>query len=208
MVSALERGELLERIDRFFELRLLEIGPSLDEVGQVLVRGNSEELFRLGDGPVVISPQIEKLSHEDSSPERSGSSSRACLASWRASPSRPSAASSKAYQGRGSAFSGSVWIARRSCCSALAQAIERVLTGDRKARAERTAIQSRVDMLTPRERGVLALVVTGMLNKQIGSELGAGEKTIKVHRGRVMEKMEAQSVPDLVWMAARVGIRT
>ena len=59
--------------------------------------------------------------------------------------------------------------------------------------------------LTPREREVFALVASGLLNKQVGYELGATEKTIKVHRARVMEKMEASSLADLVRMAGRLG---
>ena len=61
-------------------------------------------------------------------------------------------------------------------------------------------------MLTPRETQVFALVVTGMLNKQIASELGIAEKTVKVHRGRVMEKMRAGSVAELVRLADAVGV--
>jgi FixJ family two-component response regulator len=61
-------------------------------------------------------------------------------------------------------------------------------------------------MLTPREAQVFALVVTGMLNKQIAAELGIGEKTVKVHRARVMEKMRAGSVAELVRLADRVGV--
>jgi len=60
--------------------------------------------------------------------------------------------------------------------------------------------------LTPREREVFEHVVKGMLNKQIAYDLGTSEKTIKVHRGRVMQKMEAESLADLVRMAGRVGI--
>ena len=71
-------------------------------------------------------------------------------------------------------------------------------------RAERAELQGRFDTLTPREREVLALVVTGILNKQIADQLGAAEKTIKVHRGRVMEKMRAHSVPDLVHMVEKL----
>jgi FixJ family two-component response regulator len=71
-------------------------------------------------------------------------------------------------------------------------------------RAERAAVQSRFATLTPREREVLALVVTGRLNKQIADDLGAAEKTVKVHRGRVMEKMQARSVADLVRMAQKL----
>lgn len=58
--------------------------------------------------------------------------------------------------------------------------------------------------LSPREREVFALVVTGLLNKQVAAQLGASEKTIKIHRGRVMAKMHASSLADLVIMAARL----
>ena len=61
--------------------------------------------------------------------------------------------------------------------------------------------------LTPREREVMALVVSGMLNKQVGGELGISEITVKAHRGQVMRKMNAGSLPDLVTMAARLGLR-
>jgi FixJ family two-component response regulator len=63
-----------------------------------------------------------------------------------------------------------------------------------------------VDTLTPRERGVMALVVTGMLNKQIAAALGTREKTVKVHRARVMQKMRVSSVAQLVLMAEKVGL--
>jgi len=62
--------------------------------------------------------------------------------------------------------------------------------------------------LTPREREVMALVVTGLLNKQIGGELGISEITVKTHRGNVMRKMRADSLPDLVKMAARLRLAT
>ena len=66
-------------------------------------------------------------------------------------------------------------------------------------------IERRLATLTPRERQVLDLVVKGMLNKQIAGELGAAEKTIKVHRGRVTRKMEADSVAQLVRMMQVAG---
>jgi two-component system, LuxR family, response regulator FixJ len=72
--------------------------------------------------------------------------------------------------------------------------------------AERTRIQNLVDALTPREREVLALVVLGKLNKQIAAKLGASEKTIKVHRGRVMQKMQVFSVAELVRLTENLGL--
>jgi len=76
----------------------------------------------------------------------------------------------------------------------------------RDARAGRAQVEKRLATLTPREAQVMSLVVTGKLNKQIAAELGAAEKTIKVHRARVMRKMEVGSVAELVQAAARVGI--
>jgi FixJ family two-component response regulator len=76
----------------------------------------------------------------------------------------------------------------------------------RRAQAELDDILQRLATLTPREREVLAHVVSGQLNKQIAGDLGTVEQTIKVHRARVMEKMRAQSVADLVRMAERAGI--
>ena len=75
----------------------------------------------------------------------------------------------------------------------------------RAERAERAMLGERMASLTPRERQVLRLVVTGMLNKQIADKLDIAEKTVKVHRGRVMEKMQAGSVADLVRMTAKLG---
>ena len=66
------------------------------------------------------------------------------------------------------------------------------------SRAEKAEVQRRIQTLTPREREVLGLVVKGLLNKQIAAELGAAERTVKVHRGRVMQKMQVQSVAELV----------
>jgi len=91
--------------------------------------------------------------------------------------------------------------------AAIEQAVARTLA-DRRREARQTEIQKRIATLTPREAAVFALVVTGMLNKQIGSELGIGEKTVKVHRGRVMEKMQAGSLADLVRLAGEGNVIT
>jgi RNA polymerase sigma factor (sigma-70 family) len=72
--------------------------------------------------------------------------------------------------------------------------------------AQRKKVRERLATLTPREFDVLKLVIGGMLNKQIASQLGTSEATIKVHRGRVMEKMEVKSVAELVILAQRAGI--
>jgi FixJ family two-component response regulator len=91
----------------------------------------------------------------------------------------------------------------------LLRAIRQAIARDgrqRIERAEREAIAARHATLTPREREVMALVVTGRLNKQIAAELGTAEKTIKVHRHRVMEKMGVASVADLVRAAERLGM--
>ncbi|HEV3347795.1 MAG TPA: response regulator, partial [Methylomirabilota bacterium] len=69
-----------------------------------------------------------------------------------------------------------------------------------------TAVRNCIATLTPREAEVFALVVTGMLNKQIGAQLGIVEKTVKVHRARVMEKMQAGSLAQLVQLAGTGGI--
>ena len=67
-------------------------------------------------------------------------------------------------------------------------------------------LREKYEKLTPRERQVFALVVSGLINKEVAWELGVCEKTIKVHRARVVEKMKARSLPDLVRMAGRLGI--
>lgn len=77
---------------------------------------------------------------------------------------------------------------------------------ERAARSDVYVIRKRLESLSPREREVLAHVVSGELNKQIGHRLGVTEKTIKVHRGQVMRKMEAESLADLVRMAEKLGI--
>jgi FixJ family two-component response regulator len=85
---------------------------------------------------------------------------------------------------------------KRAVAMALARAMR-----DHGRRREYESILGRVKLLTPREREVMTLVVAGRLNKQIADELGTVEQTVKVHRGRVMEKMQADSLPDLVRMA-------
>jgi len=70
------------------------------------------------------------------------------------------------------------------------------------------ALKECYESLTQREREVMVLVVSGLLNKQVGGELGISEITVKAHRGQVMRKMNADSLPDLVTMAARLGLRT
>lgn len=91
----------------------------------------------------------------------------------------------------------------------LLDAVGRALTKDVKALSEesRTAeVLDRVKLLTPRETEVFALVVTGMLNKQIAADLHITLKTVKVHRARVMDKMKAKSLADLVRLADRAGV--
>ena len=79
--------------------------------------------------------------------------------------------------------------------------------GRERTRRENAELQARYRSLTPREREVLALVSAGLLNKVIADRLGAAEKTVKIHRGRVMEKMSASSVADLVRMVERLGLQ-
>jgi FixJ family two-component response regulator len=74
-----------------------------------------------------------------------------------------------------------------------------------RGEAEMQALRERYDTLSRREREVMALVVNGLLNKQIGGELGISEITVKAHRGRVMEKMKVRSLADLVKLNARLG---
>ena len=93
---------------------------------------------------------------------------------------------------------------------ALLNAIRQALERSRVALdqdAEIKALRDRYASLTPRERQVMALVVSGLLNKQVGGELAISEITVKAHRGQVMRKMKAESLPDLVTMAARLGLQ-
>ena len=90
----------------------------------------------------------------------------------------------------------------------LIDAINIAIKKNKKFRTEQAEIKDlrrRVDSLTPREHEVFILVVSGMLNKQIAFDLGLSEKTVKVHRARVMDKMKAKSLADLVRMAEKAG---
>ncbi|WP_256734962.1 response regulator [Variovorax sp. dw_954] len=92
----------------------------------------------------------------------------------------------------------------------LLAAIGNAIEGSRAALAQTEGLRSlraAHASLSRREREVMELVVSGLLNKQVGGELGISEITVKAHRGRVMQKMNAGSLPDLVNMAARLGLR-
>jgi FixJ family two-component response regulator len=91
----------------------------------------------------------------------------------------------------------------------LLDVIHRALRRDRVVREKQrrlAELQERYSLLSAREREVMSLVVSGLLNKQIAAELGASETTVKTHRGHVMQKMEAKSLPDLVRMADSLKI--
>ena len=91
----------------------------------------------------------------------------------------------------------------------LLEAVQRAISRHRLTRDQRASLrllQSRYELLTPREREVFPLVAGGLLNKQVAAELNASEKTIKVHRGQLMQKMEAQSLSDLIRMAEQLGV--
>ena len=91
----------------------------------------------------------------------------------------------------------------------LVRAIDSAIEMDREARAknaELDEIKKRYAKLTPRERQVLPHVVSGLLNKQTAGELGTSEITIRIHRGQIMRKMKAESLADLVRLAAKLGI--
>jgi FixJ family two-component response regulator len=93
----------------------------------------------------------------------------------------------------------------------LLDAIQLALERDRVRRereAELATLRERFESLTPREREVLPGVISGFLNKQIAAEIGTSETTVKVHRGQLMRKMGARSLPELVRMAEKIGIPT
>jgi FixJ family two-component response regulator len=92
----------------------------------------------------------------------------------------------------------------------LLQAVREAIEKDRRAKAERAEVHDAlklIEQLTPREQDVLRYVITGMLNKQIALKLDIAEKTVKVHRGRIMEKLCVDSVADLVRLAEKAGIQ-
>jgi RNA polymerase sigma factor (sigma-70 family) len=93
----------------------------------------------------------------------------------------------------------------------LLDAVRRAVARDaelRAARAQYLDVTRRVERLTPREREVFALVAAGKMNKEIAAQLGASEKTIKVHRARVMDKLRVESVAELVVLAQAAGLNT
>src|SRR5277367_2009561 len=90
---------------------------------------------------------------------------------------------------------------------AVRQALERSRSSLDQA-AEMKGLQDRYASLTPREQQVMKLVVTGLLNKQVGGELEISEITVKAHRGKVMQKMQAGSIAELVKMAAKLGMHS
>ena len=92
----------------------------------------------------------------------------------------------------------------------LLDAVQRAIAADRERRrheSELAAVRNVYETLTPREREVLSYVVSGALNKQIAGSLGTSEKTIKVHRARIMDKMGVESLADLVRLAGRLGVQ-
>ena len=91
----------------------------------------------------------------------------------------------------------------------LLESVQRAISRHRQILDQRSSmrvLQSRYELLTPREREVFPLVASGLLNKQVAAELNASEKTIKVHRGQLMQKMEAHSLSDLIRMAEQLGV--
>lgn len=89
--------------------------------------------------------------------------------------------------------------------AAIHRAIEKALQ-ERAHVEEEREIRRCIELLTPREKEILPYIITGMLNKQIAAKLGIAEPTLKIHRGRIMEKLSAESVADLVRLAGKIGI--
>ncbi|HEX4074039.1 MAG TPA: response regulator transcription factor [Candidatus Acidoferrales bacterium] len=96
---------------------------------------------------------------------------------------------------------------KKDLLDAVTQALERDRI-QREEQAELSILRARLDTLTPREREVMDLVVTGLMNKEAAAELGLSEITVKVHRGRVMQKMEADSLASLVLMSEKLKPRS
>jgi FixJ family two-component response regulator len=93
----------------------------------------------------------------------------------------------------------------------LLDAVQQAIERERAARAQRAEVaelRDRYESLSPREQEVMALVVRGLLNKQIAAKVGTTEATVKLHRGKMMRKMRADSLADLIRMAGRFGLRT
>jgi FixJ family two-component response regulator len=95
----------------------------------------------------------------------------------------------------------------RELLAAIQAALERDRASQR-TRLELAELRERYERLTPREREVMRLVVAGLLNKQIAGELGAAERTVKFHRAHIMEKMQADSLAELVRIASRLDVAT
>ena len=89
---------------------------------------------------------------------------------------------------------------------AIAESLERDRE-NRRTLAVRVSVQKRLAELSPREYEVMTYVIAGLLNKQIAYELGIAEETVKIHRGRIMRKMDAESVAELVRMTVLIGIK-
>ena len=88
-------------------------------------------------------------------------------------------------------------------------AVQSAIEKDRQARGsyeEKQKIRRRIELLTPRENEILRYVIGGMLNKQIAAKLGIAEPTVKIHRGRIMVKLCAESVADLIHLAGKAGV--
>ncbi len=92
----------------------------------------------------------------------------------------------------------------------LLDAVSRAITRDAEERGRRMRmreLRARLERLSPREREVFAHLISGQLNKQVGFDLGISEQTTKIHRHRVLEKMQANSIAELVRMGVELGIR-